>query len=669
MVVDDSEISNNGAGKGGDEGGNGGAGGGIYCAGPSSLAIYGSNICGNTAGKGRIGGWGGGEGGDGGGIWADWVGAIGCKIWENRTGDGGGQYRGNRAADGGAGGGVYCGAAVLVDCSIMKNATGWGGSGGDPGAPAGGDGGSGAGLHCSGEALVADCVFVANNTGAGGWGYNNPGGDGGSGAAIFSDSGSVFNCLIAGNRTGDGGCGEEGGAGGSGAGICLGAHSLSSVKHCTVFGNSTGDGGQYGSIVYGPRGKGGGVCGGGGTVITDSIIWGNSPEQLFGLDCDNVSYCDIGDDECAGSVGNISADPLFVQPGYWANANDPNIVVEPNDPNAVWIIGDYHLNQIAAGQAADSPCVDAGSDTAVNLGMDKFTTRTDKVWDEGIVDMGYHYPIPSLGDIDGDGDVDLMDYAIFAGHWLKLVIMEIPMGEVVVDGNLSEWSQGVEWIALDKVYYGNPDDVSEAKYALRWDPDTDKIYAAVVVTDSDHVFSDEYIKWNASDRIEIYSQGDAEGGTGWVGTYDVAQQYMMGPNDSGGSWATWALGETLAEDAGVEYAVTVDGNQIIHEGGVLMFDSYGGFSGGESIVTDLRPGLVVGFDILASTRWVADGFGMLSENLMTGKSGNASQFAKYTLVEQLSDSSSAPVEVDLDKNGIVDWFDLALLAGNWLAGL
>ncbi|GAG05128.1 unnamed protein product, partial [marine sediment metagenome] len=42
--------------------------------------------------------------------------------------------------------------------------------------------------------------------------------------------------------------------------------------------------------------------------------------------------------------------------------------------------------------AIDSPCVDAGSDLAVALGLDRFTTRSDGVADAGQVDMGLHYP-------------------------------------------------------------------------------------------------------------------------------------------------------------------------------------------------------------------------------------------------------------------------------------
>ena len=46
---------------------------------------------------------------------------------------------------------------------------------------------------------------------------------------------------------------------------------------------------------------------------------------------------------------------------------------------------------IAAGQGSDSPAIDAGSDTAANLGLDTRTTRTDSVTDTGTVDLGYHY--------------------------------------------------------------------------------------------------------------------------------------------------------------------------------------------------------------------------------------------------------------------------------------
>lgn len=78
-------------------------------------------------------------------------------------------------------------------------------------------------------------------------------------------------------------------------------------------------------------------------------------------------------------AGNISEDPMFVTgPG-----------------------GAYYLSQVAAGQAADSPCVDAGETDAsetcfqsetVQYCMSDYVTRSDEGFDAGIVDMGYHYP-------------------------------------------------------------------------------------------------------------------------------------------------------------------------------------------------------------------------------------------------------------------------------------
>jgi len=79
-----------------------------------------------------------------------------------------------------------------------------------------------------------------------------------------------------------------------------------------------------------------------------------------------VNYtCIQGLTGALGGIGNIDDDPLFV-----------------TGP-----LGDYYLSHV--GQ--DSPCIDVGSDTAVNLGLAARTTRTDELPDTGIVDMGYHY--------------------------------------------------------------------------------------------------------------------------------------------------------------------------------------------------------------------------------------------------------------------------------------
>ncbi len=68
--------------------------------------------------------------------------------------------------------------------------------------------------------------------------------------------------------------------------------------------------------------------------------------------------------------GNNDSDPLFITSGFWVDANEPNIIVEPFDPNAFWLEGDYHLQSTAGHydpnsqtwilDDLNSPCIDAG---------------------------------------------------------------------------------------------------------------------------------------------------------------------------------------------------------------------------------------------------------------------------------------------------------------------
>ncbi|MDD5136588.1 MAG: right-handed parallel beta-helix repeat-containing protein, partial [Candidatus Omnitrophica bacterium] len=113
----------------------------------------------------------------------------------------------------------------------------------------------------------------------------------------------------------------------------------------------------------------------GGINLTDIGIYGYDITGTLQVVANNDSYGHVNGDfiGCSnyGYNGNINTDPLFID--------------EVN--------GNYRLSQTASGQAANSPCVNAGSDTAANLGLQYMTTRTDKVFDSGVVDMGYHYPV------------------------------------------------------------------------------------------------------------------------------------------------------------------------------------------------------------------------------------------------------------------------------------
>ena len=209
--------------------------------------------------------------------------------------------------------------------------------------------------------LITNCIITGNSVGNWGWG-----------GGIFCDysaQATIRNCLISNNTA----LGYEGMGGGIyGGGL--------TVVNCTIANNSAAN-------------DGGGVYGL--ATITDSIIWANMGiNQIYGSA--NITYSDVQGGFTG--TGNINADPCFV-----------------TGP-----LGNYYLSQTAAGQAINSPCINAGSDYAARTGFWDSSTRTDLVPDSGIVDMGYHngsYNGNSPGNINNDCVVDMVDFAILASQW------------------------------------------------------------------------------------------------------------------------------------------------------------------------------------------------------------------------------------------------------------
>lgn len=150
----------------------------------------------------------------------------------------------------------------------------------------------------------------------------------------------ISNCLIVGNRV-------ESLIGG-GAVYCIDSDAV--FETCTMSGNY---GGPAGGGFYNSNSR---------NTITNSILWGNVPAEIafpvFGEPSlpPVFTYSDLTVD--AYGVGNLSVDPVFVAPGYWAEAMNPGIPADIANADTIWIDGDYHLGK-------ESLCTDAGDPEAV----------------------------------------------------------------------------------------------------------------------------------------------------------------------------------------------------------------------------------------------------------------------------------------------------------------
>ena len=152
--------------------------------------------------------------------------------------------------------------------------------------------------------------------------------------------------------------------------------------------------------------------------------------------------------------------------------------------------------------------------------------------------------------------------------------------------------------------------------------------------------------------------------------YDKAQQYAIGKGVSAGwTWATFGAGQAIPIGMGLEKATALDGSKIVYEVGVPMFIWYGGRSGAETVTRELAAGMNVGFDIVASTLYgggaYGDGFGMRSENSMTGKYADAQMFRTYTLFDDVC-GRWGYFPADIDNNCEVGLADFAMMAGDWM---
>jgi predicted outer membrane repeat protein len=202
----------------------------------------------------------------------------------------------------------------------------------------------GGAIRAEAPLIIADCSFLLNTA------------DGQGGAIHLSRSApAVVNCLFVGNSAGDAG----------GAVDCTDASP--SFTNCTFSGNQTDGVGGALRVSDSP-----------GVSVTNSILWGNEPEEIAALE----ERVDARYSLVAGGwpgEGNLDGDPAFVS-GVLRAA--------------------FRLSQLAAGEPVESIGVDAGIGSAGEVCyplargwvcLSRLTTRSDDVVDVDIVDLGYHH--------------------------------------------------------------------------------------------------------------------------------------------------------------------------------------------------------------------------------------------------------------------------------------
>jgi len=199
---------------------------------------------------------------------------------------------------------------------------------------------SGGGIYNeAGSPILSGCVLSGNYAEADGAGMYN------------SDSSpELVNCIIAGNLAADFGGGMYNNAGNP------------TLTNCTFFGNIAYEGNALACDSPGRELPGN-------VELSNCILW-DGGDEIWNNDGSAIRIIYSNVQGGFSGLGNIDVEPLFAQAGYWVNFYDPNIIVEPNDPNASWIDGDYHLKSEAGRwdpnserwiiDDVTSPCIDAG---------------------------------------------------------------------------------------------------------------------------------------------------------------------------------------------------------------------------------------------------------------------------------------------------------------------
>ena len=249
--------------------------------------------------------------------------------------------------------------------------------------------GGGMFIEEGGTSIIKNCIFSRNSASDYGGGLH------GKDECDFK----LINCIFMGNVADfGGGMYNYGGEG-----------SRQTLTNCIFYSNSARfNGGGDGGAIFNTLGNS--------SMLTNCILWWNSPDEIY-LNRAIVSYSNIQGG--LSGVGNIDVDPLFLDP------RGPDGFVGTQDE-------DFRLS-------ANSPCIDAGDNSAV-------TVTTDLAGNARIVDT-----------------VDMGAYEFQGTH---LIYVDV---DATGANNGQSWADA--YTSLTVVYATYPDEIRVAQGTYR--PDTD----------------------------------------------------------------------------------------------------------------------------------------------------------------------------------------------------
>lgn len=356
-----------------------------------------------------------------------------------------------------------------------------------------------------------------------------------------------------------------------GGGIAAADHAEPNIINCTIANNYVT--GQDQSISFG-----GGVSAYEGAYvrIINSIIWFNTAEYGRQLGVKSwidrrstakVNYSNIQ----SGAAGVYVSSYSKLDWDYTTNFDG----IAPYD-SPLFVEG-YYLSQDPC-QTDTSPCVDAGSGTAFDLGFYRHTTNTNGAVDgygdvNDFVDLGYHYIVDKTldSDFDYDGDVDIMDYLLMTvNHWLGGDCAypdwcnEVDLN---LDGNVNMLDQAIfsAMFGTDDPNYANEanDITPPTPDPMTWlvAPDangTDEItMTATIAADNSGLPVDYLFQMFDANGVEL---AGADANSGWISENEFTQdgllsnmvyRFAVKARDAKGNETDWsAIGAATTESDG-----------------------------------------------------------------------------------------------------------------------